>query len=162
MNKIFLILMLFTSAVYASDIYFGKIEYSKLGYNRISLDTSTGYVECSNNIDYVCPNYGIRGKFLIQGYEGEVVSISCSTNGYISYLSQTIALEEIKIFLNGVIYECKGLSQEATNHTISEIPSFNTIYIGGTLLINETISNSQNYNSNNIGGEPIAIRYIYQ
>ena len=143
------------------DMAYGTVEYSAQAANNITLDPNGGTITCSNTTNYVCPATGTAGSADIQGATGQVVNISCETAGIVSDGTNTIPLNTARVRINGTTTTCAGLGTTPVSYTL--VAGVDTLRVGAILAVPVAgILADGAYTTAAAGGDPVAVRVIYQ
>ena len=148
----------------------GHIDYygTPAGTDHVNMGTS-GAITVDGTVFSPSANTGTPGSVDINGDATSSVYITCTEDATLAETGAglTITVDTLQLamntgvaFNNGAAYTCDGLAGTALSHTLD---GTDTIYMGGRLVGNATIT-TESYSSANTsdGGVPATVQVIYQ
>lgn len=106
-------------------------------------------------------------SIVIRGIEGEMVQVSCSTEGALSNGIEKMPISNVEVAAGkkntgdyGEGIQCAGATLPTISHVIGNQQDENTLYIGVRLQVNDKLAAAR-YSTSNPEGKPVAFEINY-
>ena len=142
------------------DMDFGTTEYTAGVGTVITLDANGGTVTGTDTTNFTYGT-GTAGAIDINGTVGETVDISCETGGTLSDGTNTLALGDAEVRIDGADTACAGLGTTPVAFVLTS--GTDTLNIGAAITVPAAgILAAGTYDTASAGGDPVTVRVIYQ